>query len=170
MRQSVLACGILVCSVCIWGQASAQEHATYLVVEVDRFVGEANVAFPADYQIGLVEDLIRELKHTFKSVQIVREGETLPEGKAVLRLTGKVTEFKPGSKVKRYLIGYGVGATVVKAQVKFIDAKSANVILDRELKGVTWIGVMGGNSEGAGHQIAKTIVDTARIENLIGQQ
>jgi hypothetical protein len=169
MSRSVIAFSILVCSICAYGQGSG-EHATYFVVEVDRFVAEGGVVFPPDYQITLVEDIIRETKHTFKSVEIVREGEALPDGKAVLRLAGKITEFKPGNRAKRYLIGFGAGATKVKARVKFIDAKSGDVILDRDLEGITWIGVMGGSSEGAGHQIAKTIVDTARIENLIGQK
>lgn len=126
-------------------------------MEIDRFGVENGVTFPLDHQITLVEEIIHETKRAFKSVEIVREGEPLPNRKTVLRIIGNVSKFKAGSRAKRYLIGFGAGSMVLKAQVKFVDAASGQLLLDREVKGLTWIGILGG-SERAGEGLAKKIV------------
>jgi hypothetical protein len=41
--------------------SAAAEGAPYSTVEIDRFGSETGVDFPADYQISLVEDLVREM-------------------------------------------------------------------------------------------------------------
>ena len=38
------------------------------------------------------------------------------------RISGTVTEFKPGSRLKRSFIGFGAGSTVVRALVRLSDA------------------------------------------------
>jgi hypothetical protein len=147
--------------------AEGGQNAAYSTVEIDRFVSEAGVDFPADYQISLVEDLARELKRTFKSVDIIREGEPPQQGKGALRITGVVTQFKPGSRAKRYLIGFGAGATVVEAQIKFIDVPSGEVQFESTVQGTTWIGIAGGGSDSAGDRLAKKITMLAKTHHLI---
>jgi hypothetical protein len=147
--------------------AEGGQNAPYSTVEIDRFASETGVDFPADYQISLVEDLAREIKRTFKSVDIIREGEPLPQGKGALRITGAVTQFKPGSRAKRYLIGFGAGATVVKAQIKFIDLPSGEVHFESTVQGTTWIGLAGGSSDSAGDRLAKKVTTLAKTHHLI---
>jgi hypothetical protein len=147
---------------------SAQsKRPVYTIVEVDRFIEEPGVSFPPDYRMGLVEDVVRELKRACRTIEIMREGEELPKGTPVLRIAGKITEFKPGSRAKRYLIGFGAGSTVVKAHVTLTDAASGEVVLESDVKGVTWIGIAGGSSEGAGDHLAKKVADLAVANHLI---
>lgn len=167
MNVRNLSLAVLISANCSSAQPEGQPRTRYAAVEIDRFVGENGVTFPPDYQITLVEDLVRETTHSFRNVEIVREGESVPGGKPVLRITGNVTKFKPGSRAKRYLIGFGAGSTVVKAQIKFVDGASGQVLLDREIQGMTWIGIAGGSSEGAGGRLAKKIVAMAKSDHLI---
>jgi hypothetical protein len=139
----------------------------YEYVQVDRFnVAEDVVDFPADYQIGIMEDLIKALQRTKNLTGVLREGETLPEGKQVLHLTGTVTKFKKGSQAARYLVGFGAGATVVVAQVRFYDATTKQLLLERKADGKVWIGVMGGKSAGATNGLAKEIVKVVKANFL----
>ena len=61
----------------------------------------------------------------------------------------------------------GVGATIVKTKVRFTDLSSGQVFLDRELEGITVMGIVGGDSQGASHQLAKKIVSLAKSRRLI---
>ena len=139
----------------------------YTAVEVDRFVGQPGVAFPADYQNALAEEIAREISLAFKTVIIVRQGESVPDGHALLRISGVVTRFKPGSREKRYLIGFGAGATVVEAQVWFTDGTTGRVVLGRQVKGTTWMGVGGGDSQNAGTSLARKIEKICNMEHLV---
>jgi hypothetical protein len=149
------------------GLAQTRGHAPYAHIEVDRFVADQGVDFPPDYQIALVEDIIRETARASKGITILREGEPNPPGRAIMRISGTITEFKPGSRTKRYLIGFGAGSTVVKAHVKFTDAVSGEVLAEKDLKGLTWIGVAGGSSESAADRLGKHVVSAAKSAHLI---
>jgi hypothetical protein len=107
----------------------------YTAVEVDPFVAQPGVDLPAGYQSALAEDIAREISVEFKTVIIVRPGEPVPDGHALLRISGAVTRFKPGSPEKRYLIGFGAGATAVEAQVWFTDGTTRRVLLGRLVRG-----------------------------------
>jgi hypothetical protein len=149
------------------GFAQARQSTLYTIVEVDRFVAAQGVDFPPDYQIALLEDIIREAKRAAKGIEIVREGESAPPGRTMMRISGTITQFKPGSRAKRYLIGFGAGSTVVKAHVKFTDAASGAVLAEKDLKGLTWIGIAGGSSEGAADRLGKHVVAAAKSNQLI---
>ncbi len=118
----------------------------------------------------MVADIIREVRRVSKSVEIVREGEPLPENRPILRISGAVIEFKPGSRAKRYLIGFGAGSTVVKAQVKFIDAASNRLIMDRAVSGITWMGIAGGSSDSAGDRLGKKVAGLAKSNHLLEEK
>jgi hypothetical protein len=154
---------------CVSSYLSAAEPlpAPYTAVEIDRFVAAAGVEFPADYQSALVEDIAREVSLAFPSVIIVRQGEALPSGHAVLRISGTVIEFKPGNRAKRQLIGMGAGATVVEALVWFLDAATGQVLLSRGAKGVTRGGIAGGDSRGAADGLAKKIAKFCNASHLV---
>jgi Domain of unknown function (DUF4410) len=107
----------------------------YTAVEIDPFVAQPGVDLPTGYQSTLTEDIAREISVEFKTVIIVRPGEAVPAGHALLRISGVVTRFKPGSPEKRYLIGFGAGATAVEAQVWFTDGTTRRVVLGRLVRG-----------------------------------
>jgi hypothetical protein len=152
----LLGAGILLLTLTSLSARSTRPH--YAAVEVNRFVADPVVGFPPDYQILMMESLITEIHSLSKKIEVVREGEPLPENKSTLRITGVVTGFKLGSRTKRALIGFGAGAASVEVEVKFTDAKTNQVVLDRKFKARTWSGIAGGNSidsaEGIGFKIA----------------
>jgi hypothetical protein len=147
--------------------AQTRQTTPYAIVEIDRFVAEQGVGFPPDYQIALVEDIVREIKRVSKSIDIIREGEPLPPGRAAMRISGTITQFKPGSRAKRYLIGFGAGSTVVKAHVKFTDAATGDVLVEKDLRGVTWVGIAGGSSQSAADRLGRYVASAAKSNHLL---
>jgi hypothetical protein len=52
----------------------------YSAVEADKFIAARGVAFPADYQTALREDIAREISIAFPTVFILRPGDAPPDG------------------------------------------------------------------------------------------
>jgi hypothetical protein len=148
-------------------KAAGRSPGPYSAVEVDRFVGQRGIAFPTDYQTAVAQDIAREISLAFPTVLIVHQGDPAPDGHAVLRIAGVVTGFKPGNKAKRSLIGFGSGATVVKAQVWFIDGATGQVLVNREVQGTTWTGIGGGDSQDAGQSLAKKLAKYCNSAHLV---
>jgi hypothetical protein len=157
----------LTCAAASSPMAAATPLGHYAAIEVDRFVSGPDVAFPADYQSALVDEIGRETSLAFEGVIIVRAGQYAPTGYQVLRISGTVIRFKPGNRAKRYLIGFGAGATVVEAQVKFTDTATGQALLTREVKGVTWTGIAGGDSKSAGDSLARKIAKLCKSAHLV---
>ena len=128
MKTIVLFCSVL---------CAAPLPPLYTAVEVDPFVAQPGVDLPAGYPSALAEDIARKISVEFKTVIMVRPGEAVPAGHALLRISGVVTRFKPGSPEKKYLIGFGAGATVVEAQVWFTDGTTRRVVLGRLVRGAS---------------------------------
>jgi hypothetical protein len=162
-----LALGVVLWALTVSLHAARPAPAPYAAVEVDRFVPERGITFPADYQGALVDDIARDISVEFPTVIIVRQGDPRPYGPAVLRISGTVIEFNPGNTAKRGLFGFGAGAPVVRAQVRLSDAVRGEVLLDREIKGTVWTGTAGTGSQGAGDSLAKKIVKVCNAAHLI---
>jgi Domain of unknown function (DUF4410) len=140
--------------------AAGKSPAPYSAVEVDPFVADRGVAFPVDYQKALVEDIAREISVVFKTAIILREGDAVPFGHAVLRISGTVVRYKTGNGAKKSLLGFGAGGTTVQAQVRFADASTGQVLLIREVKG-------GIDSQGAGDSIARKIAKLCDANHFV---
>jgi hypothetical protein len=111
-------------AVLVSAAAAAQSPAPYSAVEVDPFL--------ADRGSALVEDIAREISVVFKTVIILRQGDAVPFGHAVLRISGTVVRFKLANKFQ--------------VQVRFADASTGQVLLIRKLQGA---------SKSIGRKIAK---------------
>jgi hypothetical protein len=157
----------LICTAVPGLKAAAPSPTRYPAVEVDPFVGQRGVSFPSDYQTALADDIAREISLAFPTVIIVRPGDPAPNVHAVLRIAGVVTRFKPGNRAKRSVIGFGAGATLVRAQVWFIDSTTGQVLLNREVQGTTWTGVGGGDSQAAGESLAKKLAKFCNSAHLV---
>jgi hypothetical protein len=145
----------------------ASPPAPYSAVEIDRFVPAGGVQFPFEYRTALVENIARELSVEFPTVMITRQENPSPAGQALLRISGVITEFKPGNRTKRVLIGFGAGATVVKALVKFSDASSGQPFLEREIKGTTWMDASADDSKAAADSLARKIAKYCNTGHLV---
>ena len=129
----------------------------YQYVQVDRFDVQPGVDFPPDYQLTIVEDLNKELGKIKAVKQVLREGEALPQEQPVLLVTGTITKYKKGNQAERYLVGFGAGATVIGAHIKYYDATTKEMLLEQDVDGRVVMGLMGGKSEGANSGLSKEI-------------
>jgi hypothetical protein len=107
--------------------AARQAPVPYTAVEVDRFVAAPGVALSPDSQSGLADDIAREISLAFQTVIIVRDGDAAFQGRALLRISGVVTRFKT----------FGPDAAILRAKVWFIDGTTGQVLLNREVKGLS---------------------------------
>jgi hypothetical protein len=147
----------------IYATALGQSPAPYSAIEVDPFVADLGVGFPTDYQKALVEDIAREASIVFKTAIILRQGDSPPFGHAVLRISGTVIRFKSGLSAKGLLPGFGSSGISVRAQVRFADASSGQVLLIRQVKGTI-------DPKGAGDSLARQIAKLCNEKRFLQSQ
>lgn len=137
----------------------------YQNIEVTRFDVQAGNEVPPEYLDELAKDIANQLRDTKKFKQVVRVGETATDAAApTLRLSGSITKFKKGNRAKRYLVGFGAGATKMVVHVKFADASTGEVLFEDDVDGKVFIGLFGGDSKGATNGVAKDIGKVAKKE------
>jgi len=103
----------------------------------------------------LAEQFVAKLKELgpFKDVSIL-DGADVPENALVL--SGKFTEADPGSRAKRYFVGFGSGKSGVTVQGSVSDAKGATLANFQQRR----VGVMGAFG---GDSLKKLTADTKDI-------
>ena len=130
---------------------------SYEFLQINHFDVAPGIDFPDEYRAKIDEDLFRALQ-TIKGIkQVLRDGESLPTGAPVLLITGTITKFEKGNRAARYLVGFGAGATVIRAHLKCLDAGTKQVLIEHEVDGKVIMGMVGGKSEGANNGLAKEI-------------
>lgn len=145
-------------------KAPAAEKNKYQQIEVTRFEVKEGIKFPADYLVTMTEELVAQLQAIKKFKQVLREGESLTDPNApALKLVGTVTEYKPGNRTMRYMIGMGTGKTKIVAHVKFLDYTTGAVLFEKDMDGKVILGGMvKGESIGATRGLAKEVAKVAR--------
>ena len=154
---------IIALAAVFYATAVGQSPAPYSAIEVDPFVADRSVPFPMDYQKALVEDIAREASVVFKTAIILRQGDAPPFGHAELRISGTVIGFKSGSSAKALLPGFGSSGISVRAQVRFADASSGQVLLIRQVKGTI-------DPKGAGDSFARQIAKLCDENRFVQSQ
>jgi hypothetical protein len=116
----------------------AKNH--YQNIEVADFDVKEGVKLPPDYIKPMMDEIVSRLGDMKKFKRVLRPSDTPADSAAPsLKLTGTVTEFKAGSRTKRYLGGFGAGKTRVITQIKFIDKTTGAVLYAGEASGgVSW--------------------------------
>lgn len=133
-------------------------RAKYTCIEMTSFDVREGVQFPPAYRISLLEDLVEQLENTNRFEDVLRPGEQpSPADVPTVKLTGTITEFEAGSRAKRYLIGFGAGATKLIAQVQFVDRASGGLLLDCMVNSKVTTGGVGGESIGVTQGLAKEV-------------
>ena len=167
IRLSLLLCLFAAMSLAVGAQTKPEKtyKNKYQNIEVTRFDVQAGNEVPPEYLDELAKDIANQLSDTKKFKQVIRIGETATDAAApTLRLTGTITKFKKGSRAKRYLVGFGAGATKMMVHVKFADASTGEVLFEDDVDGKVYIGLFGGNSKGATNGVAKDIGKAAKKE------
>jgi hypothetical protein len=151
-------------------EATAAPHPVkmtqYHVLMVNLFTVQNGVDFPLDYLATMQEELMVQVKKKNPIfTEVLRPGEkpTDPDAKIVY-LDGIVTEFHPGSRTLRYVIGPGVGKTKIVAHVRLYDPSADKTFLEKFVDGKVIMGFIGGESIGATRGLAKEVAkDTHKL-------
>ena len=107
----------------------------------------------------------------FTDVSALAAGATPPAGSMVVE--GKFTEMDPGSRAKRYFVGYGAGKSGVMVEGK-VRSSEGTLLATFEQRRVGVIGVAGGDSldkltddtKAIGEDIAKFLSEWAKGKKL----
>ncbi len=147
-----------------FSQSKAPTPTPYQNVLVENFTVESGVEFSPEQMKSLMADIVLALTNTkkFDKVALSADKPEFPSDQRTLKIVGEVVKYKKGNRAARYFIGFGAGATKVNANVKFMDLASGSILLEREVDGVVWIGLFGGESGGAKSGLAKEISNLAK--------
>jgi hypothetical protein len=135
--------------------ASAESKKTYQNLVVQAFDTSDSGDLPVDFADSLRRDIIKHLDQTkrFRKITFLEKGQPVPADADII-LTGKIEKFDAGSRVARYMVP-GLGATKIKAAITFTDPATNKSLLDQEVHGSVYFGILGGNSQGAVNGLAK---------------
>lgn len=140
----------------------------YHVIQVETFAIQEGVDFPIELLSPLQDEVAKQLRESKEFPEVLAAAGVPTNADApILRLTGTLTHFKPGSRAKRYIVGYGAGSTEIFAQLTFIDRATGQTVLTENVRAVLAGGFAGGASSGVTKQFARQVVDTTK---LIGER
>ena len=132
-----IACALTLLMFFAAGAVRAQEKAPAKMkasaIQV-KMIESDEIKLPAEFQVSLYEDLIRQLQKQSGFKQVYREGDRNAESAAdLVILRSTVRGFKEGSERMRQVTTV-VGATSIKVHCEFAD-KSGKVLLERDVSG-----------------------------------
>jgi Domain of unknown function (DUF4410) len=110
----------------------------YHVVQVDQFEVKKDVLFPPEYLKKVQEEISKQLVDTKLFEEVLQPGQQPARAEApVIRLSGTIHNYNPGSRKKRYVAGgFGAGAAEIDAQVAFLDAARGDRLVVEELRAI----------------------------------
>ncbi len=144
--------------------ASRTVKQTYSAIQVAEFDIQKDSNFPPEFLPALQTEIARELSGARVFAEVVPAGQspTVPEAH-LLRLTGLITNYNPGSRAKRYFAGYGAGAAEIDSKVSFVDATTGQPLMSQDLRAVLASGFFGGKSEDSVKDYARQVVNKAKL-------
>lgn len=129
-----------------------QQMAGYQVIEVALFtVDRESYASKQAERAGSIPDetleaiqraILGELTRSHLAIARQPTEETTEPGRCLL-LSGRVTDFKPGNRAARYIVGFGAGKQLIEVECVLADKAtgqlvSAGRVIDRKVGG--WAG------------------------------
>ena len=159
----------LLCGASLFAQQAEKKN--YLNVEVEKFSLRSGVEFPADKIDPLTQSVVKTLTKSNRFMQVALAGQTAVQNETrTLKITGEIIKYVKGNRAARYVIGLGVGATKIIADVKFIDVATGEVVHQQTVDGdVTW-GLFGGDSDDAKSGVADEIIRVMKKQGLAGDK
>jgi len=141
-----------------------QFKSKYRAVRVDEFEVKQGVDFPAEYLKRVQQEIVRQLSDAKVFDEVLQAGqEPAQAGSPVIRVSGTIHNYTPGSRAKRYVGGFGVGAAEVDAQVAFLDAVTGQRFRIEELRAVFTGGLFGGSDDKIADELARRVVLQTRF-------
>jgi hypothetical protein len=135
----------------------------YDSIEVTPFTVRQGIDLPAEYMQSMMAGILNDLKQTRKFKQVLTQGDTdQTDSPRTIQLIGTVTQYKHGSRGKR-LVAIGLaGDTKIVAHVKFIDKANGEVLVEADVDGQIYTGLLGGSPKGAPTGIGKDVAKIAK--------
>jgi hypothetical protein len=135
----------------------------YENIEVVRFEVQPGIDFPREYMQSMMADALKDLRRIGKFKRVFVDGEAQQDGEAsTIQLVGTVTKFKHGNRAKRFIALGVAGDTKVVAHVKFIDKASGRLLVEADVDGVVYTGLLGGSPRGAPSGVGKDVAKIAK--------
>jgi hypothetical protein len=136
----------------------------YRAIQVDEFEVKQGVEFPPEYLKKAHQEIVKQLATAKVFDEVLQTGQQAAQaGAPVIRLSGTIHNYTPGSRAKRYVGGFGVGAAEVDAQVTFLDAATGQRLLIEELRAVFTGGLFGGSEDKIAEELARRVVMQTRF-------
>ena len=139
----------------------------YKVVEVANFLVKSDEEVPPDHLYALLRDLATQLEKKTNFPVFVTNYTHAPSSRwkdswagadePTLILSGVLTRYQRGSRVKRYMAGFGAGKTRAYCVLRLVDKKTGEVVFERMENGSVSMGIFGGSSGGAMEELAGDI-------------
>jgi hypothetical protein len=141
-----------------------QFKSKYHVVRVDEFEVKQGVALPPEYLKKAQQEIVKQLSEAKVFDEVLQAGQQAAQaGAPVIRLSGTIHNYTPGSRAKRYGGGFGLGAAEVDAQVAFLDAATGQRLRIEELRAVFTGGLFGGSEDKIADELARRVVLQTRF-------
>jgi hypothetical protein len=157
------ALGCLDCLTVSGQKQSSNFRDRYENIEVTRFDAKQGIGFPDDYMQGMMAGVVKNLRAINKFKQVFAEGETQQAGSvSTIQLVGTVVKYKRGNRAKRFIALGLAGETKVVAHVKFIDKATGELLVEGDVDGLVYDGILGGKSKGAPSGVGKDVAKIAK--------
>ena len=135
----------------------------YDAIEVTQFKVLQGVELPDEYIQSMMAHVVKDLKDIKKFKRVIAEDETQQESNATtIQLVGTVIGYKHGSRGKRFIALGLAGDTKIVAHVKFVDKATSKLLLEADVDGQVYTGLLGGSPRGAPTGIGKDIAKIAK--------
>jgi hypothetical protein len=136
---------------------------SFNTMEVDLFENQKDSNFPAKYLAPLQKEIVKKLVSAKVFAEVVTAGQpaSTPNPR-VIRLTGLITNYNPGSRAARWL-GGGGGNAELNSKIVFVDAATGQPLMSQDLRAVLTGGGFGGKSEDVIKDYAHQVVNKVKL-------
>src|SRR4029077_12080021 len=97
-------------------------------VQIDEFAVKSGTEFPPEYLKRAQQEIVKQLSDAKVFDEVLQAGQQPTQaGTLVIRLSGTILNYTPGSRSKRYVGGaFGAGAAEGVLQMSFCRATSGS--------------------------------------------
>jgi hypothetical protein len=137
----------------------------YHAIQIDEFAVKSGIDFPPEYRRRAQQEIVGQLSDAKVFDQVLQAGQQPTQaGTPLIRLSGTIINYTPGSRSKRYVGGgFGAGAAEVDVEIAFGDATTGQHLRTEKLRAVFTGGVFGGSEDKIAEELARRVVMQTRF-------
>lgn len=134
----------------------------YNTIEVIPFEVPPNIDLPLEYRTRMMENVVKDLRRLNRFKEVLVGPVTTREPTSTIRLEGTVIQYKHGSRGKRMFALGLAGDTKILAHVRFLDKATGKLLLEADVDGQVYNGLLGGSPDGAPTGVGKDVAKIAK--------